>query len=227
MDTTTHPDSLWPTRVGGKLQQQGEGGPGAEGSELRAIRMVLSENFIIGEIPTPLMIQCRPLSPVPCPLSPVHPAIRYPAPGRHADTSSHTLPAAMAGWLAASRRPQPGPQQRRPGSCQGRRGRGAASLCAAVVRDGTRRCGPPLATWAHHSMGTSGTSRRPVPPWPDGGEGCARHSDHHQRRGKRHLHRASRQPWHVWAAGTKCAPVYGHTDVHASATVLGGGCRPR
>jgi hypothetical protein len=36
-----------------KLQQQGEGGAGAKGSELRAIRMVLSENFIIGEIPTP------------------------------------------------------------------------------------------------------------------------------------------------------------------------------
>jgi hypothetical protein len=44
MDTTTHPDSLWPTRVGGKLQQQGEGGAGAKGSELRAIRMVLSEH---------------------------------------------------------------------------------------------------------------------------------------------------------------------------------------
>ena len=40
MGTTTHPDSLWPTRVGGKLQQQGEGGAGAKGSELRAIRMI-------------------------------------------------------------------------------------------------------------------------------------------------------------------------------------------
>lgn len=170
------------------------------------------------------MIQCtcRPLSPVPCPSGhPVRVSGSGP-PRRHQQPHPACCQPWLAGWQPA------GPhQQRRPGSCQGRRGRGAASLCAAVVRDGTRRCDPPLATWAHHSMGTSGTSRRPVPPWPDGGEGCARHSDHHQRRGKRHLHRARRQPWHVWAAGTKCAPVYGHTDVHASATVLGGGCRPR